>query len=199
MSMMVERSLPLGDLTVSGGDGRTVVARLLTYGREYRVSDNGADWYNEKWRSGAFRRFISHWETARERIIPLAYEHDGPGHARSLPVGKGLRAWEDGDAVMMEGRIARTSTGDDLVELLRDEVIRGVSVVAVVHEHAPMVGGREYLQGALRAVAFTTAPQYGDAELIAMRSEPEEVLSPERPRLLAVTQRLDSLPPLELA
>jgi len=196
MTLTVERSLPLVDFTLGGGDGRSVVVRLLTYGREYRVSDDGANYYNEKWRSGAFRRFISHWQSAKEgRIVPLTYDHEIPGIARALPVGKGMRAWEDADALMMEGRIARTSTGDDLVELLRDEVVRGVSVTAVVHEHAPMVGGKEYLQGALRSVAFTTVPQYGDAELVAMRSEPEPPAV--RPRSIAVAQRLDSLPPLE--
>jgi HK97 family phage prohead protease len=189
----ITRSLPIDDLSVQG-DGRSVVLRLLTYGRDYTVSDDGASTYQEAWRSGAFRRWLSHGHGGG---VPLTFEHDAPTVARSLPIGGSRRVWEDGDRLMLEGRISRTSMGDDLVELLRDDVIRGVSVRARIFERKARVGGFEYLQGALRDVALTTAPQYDDAELVAVRSEVEQLA--ERPRLDALRKALDTLPTFDVA
>src|SRR5580765_8470449 len=110
----VIRSLPVADVSLQG-DGRSVVLKLLTYNRDYTVSDDGAHFYTERWRTGAFKRSLVHNGGGG---APMTYEHDLPGQPRALPVGGSKRAWEDGDAVMMEGRISRTSTGDDLVELL---------------------------------------------------------------------------------
>jgi len=182
----VERSLPIGDVRID--DGRNVTLRLLTYARDYRVSDDGQSDYLERWSPAAFRRSFAaeHW-----RDVPLSYEHDVPTVRRSMPVGVGRRGWEEGDAVMLSGYISATSQGDDLITLLHDQVIRGVSIEARVFGRTPFVGGVEYQMGQLRRVAFTTVPQYDDAELVAIRSEADP---PEaRPRLAAVQVRLDAL------
>lgn len=193
--LAIFRTLPMAVDDVSlQGDGRSVVLRLLTYGRDYTVSDDGQNSYVERWRSGAFKRMLNAGHGAG---VPLTYEHDVPGAPRALPVGGSQRAWDDHDALMLEGRISRTSIGDDLVELLRDEVIRGVSIWAGVYRSTPFVGGYERSEGTLRGVAFTTVPQYDDSQLVALRSEPPPIVDQsETPRMDAIKARLEALAPL---
>jgi len=181
----------MDDLRVLG-DGRTVTIRLLSYGTEYRVSDDGEHFYNEVWRSGAFTRSLTHGKDAG---VPLSYEHDVPGLPRLLPVGASRRAWEDGASFMLEGRISDTSTGRDLVELLRDGVIRGASIEAQVFNSRKILGGIERSEAALRRVAFTTVPQYADAGVLAVRSElgASESTPEATPRLDSLRARLDVL------
>jgi phage head maturation protease len=182
---LIQRSLPVSDVRVDEG-GRHVTVRLLTYGREYHVSDDGASTYVERWRPAAFRRSFGppHWQD-----VPLTYEHDALFATRALPVGVATRGWEEGDSVLLSGSVSRTSMGDDLLTLLRDGVIRGVSIEARTFGQTPLVGGVEYHQGQLRRVAFTTLPQYDDAELVALRSEPPASF----PRRAELQQRLDAL------
>lgn len=177
----IYRAMPVDDLRVLG-DGRTVTVRLLTYGREYRVSDDGQRTYTEVWRSGAFARSMAH---GRDAGVPVQFEHDLPNAPKSLPVGATRRAWDSDGALMVETRISDTSMGRDLVELLRDGVVRGVSLEAQVFNSKKVLNGVERSEGALRRVVFTTVPQYADAAVLAIRSEPE-------PDLLA-TPLLDSL------
>src|SRR4249920_2855601 len=146
---VIIQSLPVADVSLQG-DGRSVVLKLLTYNRDYTVSDDGVRAYTERWKQGAFRRSLAHNGGTGHA---LTYEHDVPGRPRALPVGGSKRLWEDGDALMMEGRISRTSQGDDLVELLRDEVVRGVSIDTLVFRSTPFVGGVERVEARLRSVA----------------------------------------------
>jgi hypothetical protein len=185
---IITRALPVTDLGLQG-DGRTAVLRLLSYAQDYTVSDDGAHTYTERWASGAFRRSFGHAKNAVK--VPLTYEHPSPVMGRALPVGGSTRAWEDGDAVMVEGRISRTQAGDDLVELLRDGVVQGVSVEATVFRSKAMVGGFERQEAALRAVAFTCYPQYADAGLVAMRAEILDETA--TPRLTAVAARFGTV------
>lgn len=181
------RAMPVEDLSVTG-DGRTVVLRLLSFGTDYTVTDDGVTTYIERWSPKAFRRS---WAAGADQRVPLAYEHTQPGLPRALPVGRSRRGWTDGDALMLEGRISRTTTGDDLLELLRDEVVTGVSIDARAYQSRAIPGGYERLEAALTEVAFTTRAQLPDAGLLALRSEPEP--DPGTPRLDTLRQKVETL------
>jgi HK97 family phage prohead protease len=174
------------DIAVDG-DGRTVTLRLLSYGTDYTVSDDGVHAYTERWRDGAFRRSLRH---GRGEGLPLQWEH-APGMPRTLPVGGSTRVWEETDgSLRLEGRVSRTQFGEDLLVLLQDRVVRGASIEARVFRSTPVVGGFVREEAALRAVAFTCAPQYADAGVLAMRSDAE---ASGTPRLDALRSRMANL------
>ena len=153
---------------VLGGDGRTVELRLLSFDQDYVVSDDGVHTYTERWAPTAFRRSIK-----RTTGKALTYEHRMPGTPPLMPVGGIRRAWEFDGGLLAEGEILRTPAGEDLLTALRSGVLDiGVSIEARVVESRPFLGGFERRQAELRSVAFTLNPQYADAALVAMRSEP---------------------------
>lgn len=110
---------------------------------------------------------------AFDAVDPTRVVIEAGGHGGPL-VGRGLALEQAEDAAYLDARIARTSAGDELLELARDGVLRDVSVV-----FAPVRGGsRRSRAGAtirtradLRRVAILERGAYPGAQVVEVREE----------------------------
>lgn len=169
---VVHRSLELDDLVVErSATGRTVIARALTYGVPYRVSDDGGrSMYNEVWRSGVFDKSL----IQRGGRIPLMVTHD----RRSLPIGATIGAEPDAKAFIFRAKISNTRDGDDALELINDGALTGVSVGArILNNRSVDRSTVERLEAALHEISLTPFQQMSDGQVLAVRAdiEPENL------------------------
>lgn len=119
---IISRSVELDAIEFEGGDGRTLHARLFRWDTPSQVSDGGP-MYNETWQRGVFAQSIKRAQHTG-RGWPLMYNHDVKG----FPIGVVPMVHERQDGPWMTAKISRTSMGDDIVELIKDGAIPGVSV-----------------------------------------------------------------------
>ena len=97
------------------------------------------------------------------------------------PQGRSIRRWEQPDGAYATFRVARTQAGDEMLALIEDRVVTGVSVEDVTSK---MVKQRVTRNGrtvnritrsALTGAALTYRPAYGDqAAVLAVRSQEKE-------------------------
>jgi HK97 family phage prohead protease len=161
-----EYPLEVLDVTRAGaeGDGRTLVARALTYNRPEPVSDDGGKTvYVEEWRPGVFAKSLR----LRGARLPLLTNHD----RRVLPVG-GVHTWEDSPSALgFTARLADTTGGRDVLELVDMGVLRGVSVGAEPITSLRTPTGVARIEAKLLEISLTAFPQLAGAEVLAVRHE----------------------------
>ena len=105
------------------GDGRTVDVRVVPYGVPAQVSDGGPI-YREEWAQGCFDDQL---RAANRVDVLLNFEHErGIGGL----IGRGLALRSEGDGLHATFRIFDTQDGDKALELVREGVLGGVSLVA---------------------------------------------------------------------
>jgi len=168
LDRMIHRSLELDDLVVErSATGRTIVARALTYGVPYRVSDDGGrTLYDEVWRSGVFDKSL----VQRGGRIPLMVSHE----RRSLPIGATISAEPDTGAFIFRGKISNTRNGDDALELINDGALTGVSVGArLLNNRSINRSTVERVEAALHEISLTPFAQMSDGEILAVRADIE--------------------------
>jgi uncharacterized protein len=146
--------------------GRTVRLRIAPWGVVATVppdpGDPRAQGYRETFLRGAF-----------EGVDPTRVTIEAGGHGRQL-VGRGTAIEELDDAAYLDAVIARTASGDELLELARAGVYRDVSVA-----FAPTPGGSrrrrdgvtERTRADLRRVAILERGAYPGAQLVHIREE----------------------------
>lgn len=179
LNQMVRRSLELDDLVVErSATGRVVIARALTYGVPYRVSDDGGrSMYNEVWRSGVFDKSLAQ----RSGRIPMMITHD----RRSLPVGATLGAEPNTGAFIFRAKISNTRDGDDALELISDGALTGVSVGArILNNRSVDRSTVERIEAALHEISLTPFGQMSDGQILAVRAD----IEPETPAATAQPQ-----------
>lgn len=155
-----------GDLELrssnNGGDGRTVFGRAVPYDAPQFIYDG----LTEEFARGAF----DHQLRAANRVR-VAREHVQLG---GTLIGA-LRALDDrADGLHFEGRVSKTPTGDETLELIHDKALRQVSIGFRERPH----GNERMPSGAIRRtaadlfeVAFVMEGAYGDeAEVGGVRS-----------------------------
>src|SRR3954452_11388190 len=103
----------------SGGDGRTIVGRAVPFDRWTRIRDDEGE-YEERFLHGAFSRTVEQ----RASKIPLRAKHDNV----ALPLGPIEEFEERTDGLWIAGRVSKTSSGDEILELVNDRVLNGLSV-----------------------------------------------------------------------
>lgn len=113
---------------------------------------------------GAFKRTLDHWRQSG-RVIPLLDQHaamKNPVHSVTQhTLGKMLEAEERDTGLWTRFKVAATKAGDDLLALLRDGMVEGLSIGydAVNPEHA---GGIRHLKeiklGEVSVVTFGMNP-----------------------------------------
>lgn len=164
----IVRSLTIGEVHVERTDeGRTIIARALTFGVPYRVSDDGGrTFYDEVWNRSVFTRTMNH----RAGKIPLMTLHN----RMRLPIGA-VQTIEDVDGVMaFAAKVSRTRDGDEALELLNDGVLTGVSVGAHVLVNRPLTTGKgvERMEARLEEISLAPAQfaQMPDAGVLAVRA-----------------------------
>jgi hypothetical protein len=167
MNQLITRSLTMDDMHVERtAEGRTIVARALTYNVPYRVSDDGgASFYKEIWRTGVFAKSIAQ-RGSKERI-PLLTLHD----RRKLPVGAVIGV-EDGADFIFRAKVSNTAAGDEALELVNDGVLTGVSVGARILTNRAIQGGVERIDAILQEISLAPATfmQMPDAGVLAVRA-----------------------------
>ena len=160
------------DLTV--GDGRTVDVRVVPYGERITHNDGlggvpkGVP-YEEEWAMGAF----SHQLNAANRVL-ANYEHQ-TGIAGII--GHGLVLREEKDGLYGSFKIHATAVGDTALELIREQVLSGVSLEAIPRKAVRTAAGVvRRVKADLRAVAFTRFGAYASAKVLAVREEADGVV-----------------------
>lgn len=178
----VLRSLPLEADEVDVV-GRRLEGRAFAWDRLYRVTDDGREFYEEGFR----RRCAEHTIRARRNTFELRHEH---ADERVGLVGFA----EADDGLMFTATLDLTDEGDRHLERLRSHDLNGVSVRYGIVRNEPRRGPPWWRAAIeLRELSLTGRPQYADAGVTAIRSEPEPgpgrtwVRPPEMDALLAWT------------
>jgi phage head maturation protease len=129
------------------------------------------------------------------------------------PVGRGTALRDDGIGPVLTVRVAKTSSGDELLALAGEGIIRGVSAEFIEvpgGTQVRTVGGRRmrtHHRAGLPGVSLTYRPAYGElAAVLAVRSQPTEESKPMPPEAtpapeaqpvnVAVTIGADAFAPL---
>lgn len=174
----VHRSAEL-DTVDMGADGRTLVARLLRWNTVNEVSDDGVRVYRESWLRGSFARTI---ETAAQKgkKFPLFAIHPLL-HPGTLPIGASGDIVERDDGPWMTAKISKTTAGDEMIELIRDGAVPGVSVGARILKSRMVEGVVQRVEAALNEVTLTAFPALEGAEILALRSALKPAAEQKKP------------------
>lgn len=108
------------DLEVRGGDGRTVAGIAVPFDEPTEINEYGRR-YSEVFRRGAFA------QTIRERG-PKAVKAFAKHARERLPLGRAEVLREDAAGLWAELRISKTREGDEVLELVRDSALDGLSI-----------------------------------------------------------------------
>lgn len=101
-------------------DGRTIAGIAMPFGQEAQIVE-GARRYTEVFIRGAFARAIQ--ERGADRV-KLLVQHD----RTSLPIGRATLLREDTAGLYGEFRVSETQAGDEVLALVRDGALDGLSV-----------------------------------------------------------------------
>ena len=168
-------------------DGRSLILRLLRWGEVALTADSG----RESFARGAFD------EVDPGAVLIEAGGHDGP------VVGKGTELEQSGDGAYLKARISDTSAGNDLLTLVRDQVVdrASISFRPIESQEAPD-GSIQRVKAALSRVAILPAGAYPSAEVVAIRAATEQEqptmsanapqIAPEAAQATATTSSPDS-------
>lgn len=158
----------------SDGTGRTVHGILVPYNTVARVSDGGPA-YEEMFAPGAFARDIE----ARNgdfRGVKFLYQHD-----HEQPIGRAVELRDDAAGLFGAFRVAKTSKGDEALELLREGVLDSFSIGFRPIDPAPgdpIKTGEPVVRtkAGLRETSLVTFPAYAGALVAGVRAiEPEDL------------------------
>lgn len=151
-------------------EGRTVYGVAVPYDdraliREWDHDARREVKYHEMFQQGSFARSISE----RGHKVRLMVQHDH----RRLPVGRASELREEPDGLHASFEVARTSDGDDVLELVREGVVDSFSIgFTPVRERWESKGNlRVHLEAALREVSVVTTPAYENAVIGGVRSQ----------------------------
>jgi uncharacterized protein len=165
---IIQRALNIDAVEIEGAEGRTVHARLLRWDEPSMVSDGGPI-YEEIWRRGVFSQSIKR-SLQVGRGWPLMYSHD----RNMLPIGMVSAIHERSDGPWMTAKISRTSAGDDIVELIRDGAVPGVSVGGTAIKSRRTKDGQvERVEVAVREISMTPFPALIGADELVLRHQNE--------------------------
>jgi HK97 family phage prohead protease len=112
-----QRSFP-ADLEIRG-DGRTVVGLAAPFGVTTRIGDPMYG-FDETIRRGAFARSIRERGDKIKFLAMHNYE--------ALPIGRATLLREDPAGLYGEFRVSKTQAGDEVLELIRDGSLDGLSI-----------------------------------------------------------------------
>jgi len=170
------------------GDGWTVEGLAVPYDHETRVSDDGTNFYMERFAFGAFKRDA----VAGGRWVNLFEGHHGDEGERYL--GRCVSLREESSGLWTTFRINRAHPH---AEAARSGELTGWSVSARVYAtNRERINGREVvtrLSCGLSHVAATAAPQYAGAGVKVAREHVETVAGSVTPRADEIRAWLDEM------
>ena len=182
-----EHDFEVLDITRSA-TGRTLIGRALWYNRPEVVTDDGGrTHYVEEWMPQVFARTIAE----RGNRIPLLGYHDN----RRMPFGA-VQQWPDADdALLFEAKVSRTVAGDELLELIADGAMTGVSVGArPINNRNVMYAGQRGVQrveAKLLELSLCALGQLDGAEVLTVRADAPPTTTPRLDAALAFVESLD--------
>jgi HK97 family phage prohead protease len=137
-------------------DGRTLAGTAVPYGIETRIGS-----YLERFAPGAFADAGTH---------PLTASH--PRDGGELPIGVSVELRDEPDGLHGVWRISQTALGNEVLELVRDGALDGLSVgfIPVTDAWSPDRSRVERVRAALDHVAVVRTPAYPDARIAALRA-----------------------------
>jgi HK97 family phage prohead protease len=172
------------DLEVrSHGDGRTICGIACPFGEPAEVADRLGRPYTETIVHGAFARTI----VERGGRVKARAQHD-----RSvLPVGSATLLREDARGLYAELRIAQTSAGDDVLELVREGHVNALSVAfnSVRDDWNATRSAVSRLEVRLFEISVVDEPAYASALIAGVRSASHLPTAEVRRRRLEILYR----------
>jgi HK97 family phage prohead protease len=176
---------------LEGGDGRTLVSRLVPYGEEATVSDDGITTYKEMFLPKAFD---AQMRAAHRIKVFMNFRHgqslqDQIGHAASLD--------DREDGLHGELRVLDHPDGDKALELYR----AGMNKLSIEFEPITtrvVSGVVQRVKARLLGVALAPEGAYKGAEVLAVRTPPPfepELLPPFDPDVAGALARFVYVPP----
>jgi HK97 family phage prohead protease len=147
----------------STGDGRTIVGIAAPLGKWNSIRDQAGE-YDEMLARGSFSRTIAQ----RAGKIPLHAMHE----SRKLPLGPVRSLAEGDDGLRMEAYVSKTTYGDEVLELVRDGALGGLSIgfSPIREEWSRDRSRRTHHEVALHEVSLVTTPAYKEALVAGLRS-----------------------------
>lgn len=139
-------------------DERTIVGTAVPYGVQIRVGK-----YLETFRPGAF----ADSDPTRTHLTAMH-----PTSAEQLPIGITLELEDQPEGLRGTFRVSRTQLGDEVLELVRDGAVSGLSIGFIADEDRWSAdrSSVERLHAFLDHVAIVRVPAYDSARITALRA-----------------------------
>jgi len=170
------------DLELRGGDGRTLTGLAVPFDAPTQIREAGRR-YTEVFRRGAFARSI------RERgdRIKLLANHD----RRRLPIGRAELLREDAAGLYGEFRVSQTDAGDEVLALVRDGALDGLSIsFEPLRDHWSTDRSEvERLEAKLVEVSAVAFPAYDGAVITGVRADSRSLPVEDAERRLGLITR----------
>lgn len=181
----VERYAPLADIHVrSEGDGRTIEAYASVFDTPQEIRDRDGH-YLEVIDQSAFDRTLSE----RADRLQFMFNHGRtmygtPSERFSMPIGTPIEVKVDGQGLFTRSKVAKTELGDEVLALVEDGAIRGMSFsggfLETRDERPAQRGGlpvKVRTEISLREYGPTPFPAYDAARITGVRTEALELFA----------------------
>jgi HK97 family phage prohead protease len=157
-------------------DGRTLDVRVVPYNTPALVADP-PDYspYQESFLQGAFERQLR--TPGRDRVL-LNFEHE---QGLRGVVGQSLRFADSEDGLHASFGVHENQDGDKALMLIRNGTLRGLSLEFRALSSRRVDGVVQRLRAQLDKVSLCRYPAYEDAQVLAMREEPDPEPEPTPP------------------
>jgi len=167
---------------VEGSDGRTVTALAVPFDA---LPNDGR---RIAFLPGSFKNTIN---GSRQTAVPFYGLHPSP-MADELPVGHSIELTETAAGLIAKFRISNTPRGNDVLELIKDGTLPGVSVGVVPLRHRKAGGRIEFQEVKLAHVAGVPDPAFNSPVLSVHSSQHDGErmsLSQAQARLTVITNK----------
>ena len=170
------------DLEVRG-DGRTVRGLAVPYNEPTEIRDSLGS-YTETFRPGAFTDAIRRPESVKFLAL-----HD----RQRLPLGRALLLTDTTAGLVGEFRVSATTAGDEVLELVKDGALDGLSVgfEPIKDRWNAARSQVERIKANLREVSLTPWPAYAGATVTGVRHKTTLTTEQARYRLLLIESGKD--------
>jgi uncharacterized protein len=156
-------------------DGRTLTGLAVPYDTPTKIGN-----YEETFRRGAFA-------DADPDQVPLLAQHD----REQLPIGRATSLTERSDGLEVELRVSKTALGDDVLALVHDGAVTGISVgfVPVEDSWNELRTQVDRIKAKLVELSLTAFPAYDQAKILAVREAVSPIGDTRSPRLQLALRR----------
>jgi len=202
-SPYITRSFPLEDISVSGGDGRTVTAYAAVFNVEAEIRDHEGH-YNEVIDPLAFTTQLQRSKVGNSWRVGVFYNHGltlhgTPSERGSMPLGVPLEIRSDNRGLLTVTRYNKTQQADEVLESINNGDITGQSFTGAIRRSDPTLtrgqrraGGYRKQNGQLTTVRRmelgldeygpTPIPAY-EAEILGVRYRQRGYVLPDELKL----------------